>query len=253
MSRSHYAANTATGRDPQAGPAWTEKNKQALRGQKKTYADVAKALELSEARVKRLFADKNLSLARLDRVCQLLDMEISDLVQLMNQRKRQITRLSREQEIEIAGDRILLLVTVCALNRWTLKEILAHFKISEFDAIRCLARLDRLKIIDLLPGNRMKLLISPNFTWLENGPIQTLFHAHLQEDFFASRFDRDSERLIVINGMLSHRSNAARRRGPATRTTSWCDDGHGDQRLALRHVCRPTPLSVTTNPHHNPR
>ena len=183
--------------------------KQALRGQKKTYADVAKALELSEARVKRLFADKNLSLARLDRVCQLLDMEISDLVQLMNQRKRQITRLSREQEIEIAGDRILLLVTVCALNRWTLKEILAHFKISEFDAIRCLARLDRLKIIDLLPGNRMKLLISPNFTWLENGPIQTLFHAHLQEDFFASRFDRDSERLIVINGMLSHRSNAA--------------------------------------------
>jgi hypothetical protein len=40
--------------------------KQALRGQKKTYADVAKALELSEARVKRLFADKNLSLARGD-------------------------------------------------------------------------------------------------------------------------------------------------------------------------------------------
>jgi len=183
--------------------------KQALRGQKKTYADVAKALELSEARVKRLFADKNLSLARLDRVCQLLGMEISDLVQLMHQRTRQITQLSREQEAEIAGDRILLLVTVCVLNRWKFEEILAHFRISEFDAIRCLARLDRLKIIDLLPGNRVKLLISPNFTWLENGPIQTLFHAHLQEDFFASRFDRESERLIVINGMLSPRSNGS--------------------------------------------
>ena len=183
--------------------------KQALRGQKKTYADVAKALELSEARVKRLFADKNLSLARLDRVCQLLGMEISDLVQLMHQRTRQITQLSREQEDEIAGDRILLLVTVCVLNRWKFEEILAHFRISEFDAIRCLARLDRLKIIDLLPGNRVKLLISPNFTWLENGPIQTLFHAHLQQDFFASRFDRESERLIVINGMLSPRSNGS--------------------------------------------
>ena len=183
--------------------------KQALRGQKKTYADVAKELELSEARVKRLFADKNLSLARLDRVCQLLGMEISDLVQLMHQRTRQITQLSREQEDEIAGDRILLLVTVCVLNRWKFEEILAHFRISEFDAIRCLARLDRLKIIDLLPGNRVKLLISPNFTWLENGPIQTLFHAHLQQDFFASRFDRESERLIVINGMLSPRSNGS--------------------------------------------
>ena len=182
--------------------------KHALRGRKITYADVAKALELSEARVKRLFADRNLSLARLDRICQLLGMEISDLVQLMNQRVRQVTQLSQEQETEIAGDRILLLVTVCTLNRWTLEEILAHYTISEFDAIRCLARLDRLKIIDLLPGNRIKLLISPNFTWLENGPIQTLFHAHLQEDFFASRFDRESERLIVINGMLSTRSNA---------------------------------------------
>jgi len=183
--------------------------KQALRGQKKTYADVAKALELSEARVKRLFADRNLSLARLDRICQLLGMEISDLVQLMNQHTRRITQLSREQEAEIAGDRILLLVTVCILNRWRFEEILTHFRISEFDAIRCLARLDRLKIIDLLPGNRVKLLISPNFTWLENGPIQTLFHAHLQEDYFASRFDRDAERLIVINGMLSPRSNGA--------------------------------------------
>lgn len=182
--------------------------KHALRAHKKTYADVAGALDLSEASVKRLFADRNLSLLRLDTICQMLNMEISDLVQLMNQRTQKVTQLTRDQEAEIAGNRILLLVTVCALNRWTLDEILAHFTIKQTEAIHCLARLDRLKIIELLPGNRIKLLISPNFHWIENGPIQRLFRRHLQADFFDSNFDRPNEQLLVVNGMLSARSNA---------------------------------------------
>lgn len=182
--------------------------KHALKAQKLTYADVARALDLSEASIKRLFADRNLSLLRLEQICQLLQMEISDLVQQMNQRARRIDQLTREQEAEIAGDRVLLLVTVCALNRWTLEEILQYFNIEETDAIRCLARLDRLKIIDLLPGNRIKLLISPTFHWIDNGPIHQLFRSRLQDDFFDSRFDRQAEKLVIVNGMLSPKSNA---------------------------------------------
>ena len=182
--------------------------KYALKAHKKTYADVADALELSEASVKRLFAEKNLSLLRLEKVCQMISMEISDLVQLMNQRTHRIKQLSKEQEAEIAADRILLLITVCALNQWTLEEMLDCYKITQSQAIHCLARLDRLKIIDLLPGNRIKLLISPNFHWIENGPIQKLFRNHLQEDFFSSNFNRSHEKLLVVNGMLSSESNA---------------------------------------------
>lgn len=182
--------------------------KHALKAQKLTYADVANVLDLSEASVKRLFSERNLSLLRLEQICQLLQMEISDLVQQMNQRAQRIDQLTLEQEKEIAGDRLLLLVTVCALNRWTFPEILAHFTIKETDAIRCLARLDRLKIIDLLPGNRIKLLISPNFHWIENGPIHQLFRTRLQDDFFDSRFDRQAEKLVIVNGMLSRKSNA---------------------------------------------
>lgn len=182
--------------------------KHVLKAHKRTYADVARVWELSEASVKRVFAERNLSLTRLEQACQLVDMEISDLVQLMNQRAQRISQLTHEQEAEIAGNRVLLLVTVCALNRWTLAEILRYFKITEVQAIRCLARLDRLKLIDLLPGNRIKLLVSTNFHWRDNGPIQQLFRSRLQADFFNSRFDRDNERQLVVNGMLSRKSNA---------------------------------------------
>jgi len=183
--------------------------KLALKAHGKTYVDVANHLKLSEASVKRLFSQKSFSLQRLDEVCQLMDIEISDLVQLMNESGTgAISRLSPEQEQEIVGDLELLLITVCVLNRWTVRQIVQNLDIAEPRCIKHLAKLDRLKMIELLPKNRVKLRVAPNFQWQENGPIQQFFLEKLQLDFFDSRFDQEQERLIVINGMLAASSNA---------------------------------------------
>ncbi len=182
--------------------------KRTLRGRSKTYRDVAEALGLSEASIKRLFSESNLSLKRLDQICALLDIEISDLVQSMNERAQSLSRLTEAQETEIARDLKLLLVTVCVLNRWTMQEILGSFTIDAHECIRYLARLDRLGIIDLLPGNRVKLHVSPNFDWRPNGPIQKFFQSRIKEDFFRSRFAQADEQLLVFNGMLSRSSHA---------------------------------------------
>ena len=182
--------------------------KRALKLHSKTYADLAGQLELSEASVKRMFSENSFSLDRLDQACQMLDMEISDLVQMMNENTRQLTGLTEQQEEEIANDLTLLLVTVCVLNRWTMKDILTYYDIPETECIRYLARLDRLKIIELLPKNRIKLLVSSNFSWRENGPIQKFFQAKVEAEFFNSRFDKDTENLLVVNGMLTDSSNA---------------------------------------------
>jgi len=182
--------------------------KKALKTHGKTYADVAQALELTEASVKRLFSERNFSLQRLDQVCRMLDMEITDLVTLMSQDARKVSVLSEEQEREIAADVSLLLVALCALNRWSLNDIRRQFAFSEAECIAKLAQLDRLRVIELLPGNRIKLRVAVDFHWRENGPIQRFFHEKVEQAFFASRFDRDSERLICVNGMLADGSNS---------------------------------------------
>ncbi|MCW8884013.1 MAG: helix-turn-helix transcriptional regulator [Motiliproteus sp.] len=183
--------------------------KLALKAHGKTYADVALQLDLSEASVKRLFSDKNFSLHRLEQVCQMMGMEISDLVQQMtDSHKSKLSELTVEQEKEIAGDIELLLITVCVLNRWTLDQMLGYFQLPETKCIQHLAKLDRLKLIELLPRNRIKLLVSPNFKWRDNGPIQRFFQEKLEAEFFSSRFDKQNERLLVINGMLADSSNA---------------------------------------------
>lgn len=182
--------------------------KRALKAHGKTYADVAEQLKLSEASIKRLFSEQSLSLQRLDQICQLIRIEISDLVQMMNdQSSHHLSSLTREQEQEIANDLELLLVTVCILNRWSLADLMGYFHLTKARCINHLAQLDRLRLIELLPNNRIKLLVAPNFKWRENGPIQRFFLEKLGNDFFNSQFKKEGERLIVINGMLADSSS----------------------------------------------
>ena len=183
--------------------------KKLLKRNNKTYVDVATHLELSEASVKRLFSEQNLSLSRLDAVCALLEIEISDLVREMEAEQQQpISELSLAQEKEIAEDLYLLMITVYVLNRWSMQDIIRHYQFSEAECIRYLAHLDRIRIIELQPGNRIKLLVAPNFKWRDDGPIMRLFLSKIESEFFRTNFDKDSQNLVVLNGMLSDASNA---------------------------------------------
>ncbi len=207
--------------------------KKTLKTHGKTYADVADALELTEASVKRLFSEKSFSLRRLDRICQMMEMEISDLVQLMNDDQHQINQLTEEQEQEIASDPLLMLIAICLLNHWTVGEILESYAIRKTDCVRKLAKLDRLKFIDLLPNNRVKLRVAPNFKWLEGGPIQRFFLSRVEAEFFNSRFDQQTELLVCINGMLSDTSNAVLQRRMQRLASEFTELNNDDANLSL--------------------
>lgn len=183
--------------------------KRLLKHHSKTYANVAECLSLSEASVKRLFSEKNISLQRLDAICALLGIEISDLVREMQaEHNKSISELTYAQEKEIAEDLRLLMITVYVLNHWSLEDIISRYDFTEAQCIRHLAHLDRLRIIELLPGNRIKLLVAANFKWLDDGPIMKLFCAKIETEFFRTRFTKETEKLVVLNGMLSDASNA---------------------------------------------
>ena len=186
--------------------------KSALKSAGITYATVAAGLQLSESSVKRKFSRQEFSLAELDRICGLCAMDISDLVKLMEQRRGRLRALTADQEREIAADLSLLVVTVCVLNRWTFDNILEYYVFDKLELVQMLAKLDRLRIIELQPGNRIKLLVAPNFHWLPNGPIERVFLKAIQRDFFTARFDREDQELTVLNGMLSATANAAFRK-----------------------------------------
>lgn len=181
--------------------------KKELKANGFTYTDVAKQLGLTQASIKRLFSEENISLTRLDQICQMMSLEISDLVKSMSVQQGQLQYLSEEQEQEITCDLNLLLICVCVLNKWTMQDIVSHYDIPATECIQKLAKLDKLKIIDLLPENRIKLLVDSNFGWRENGPIQKFFQRTIGNEYFKHQFEQDDDVLMVLNGMLSSQSN----------------------------------------------
>ena len=66
-----------------------------------------------------------------------------------------------------------------------------------------LFRSDRLRLIDLLPGNRVRLNVARDFNWLPQGPIQTFFKDVGMRQFLASPFMGEHEAFSFTHGMLS--------------------------------------------------
>jgi transcriptional regulator with XRE-family HTH domain len=182
--------------------------KRELKRQGKSYRDVAGALGLSEASVKRLFAERSFNLSKLDHVCEFLGLEISELVKLMEQATHRITHLTLAQEQELVSDVKLLLMAHFLMSGWTFAEIIDTYAIGETEGIRLLAHLDRMKIIELLPGNRVRLMIANDFEWLENGPIQTFYQQQVQAEFLDASFTGAGEYRVFRSGMLTRAANA---------------------------------------------
>nr|WP_246624670.1 helix-turn-helix transcriptional regulator [Oceanobacter mangrovi] len=174
-----------------------------MRANGKTYKDVADCLELSEPSVKRLFADQGFTLDRLEKICLMLDIELLELMRSTEQQRQHTSRLSMEQERELVGDIRLLLVAHSLMNKWNFEQIIDTYRIDQHEGIQLLARLDRMKIIELLPGNRTRLLIAQDFSWIPDGPIQRFFEQQIQAEFFQSRFAGKGEYRQFVSGMLS--------------------------------------------------
>lgn len=177
--------------------------KRLLREAGLTYRDVARQLGLSLASVKRLFSTGDFSLERVDAICELLGVALREVLERAQERTAPTTQLTLTQEQEIVSDLKLLLVTWLVLIRTPFEEIVRGYRLSEREVLRCLIRLDRLKVIELQPGNRVRLLISRHFSWRPGGPVQKYIHQRMLREFLASHFVGAHEEFFFNGGRVS--------------------------------------------------
>lgn len=182
--------------------------KRLLKSQGMTYRDVAKKLRLSEPSVKRLFASGRFTVDRLVQISHLLGYTLAELAKEAAVTQAKLDTLTDKQERELVSDPKLLVVAVCALNHWTLPEIVAHYRITENECLKHLLRLDKLRIVDLLPGNRIRINVSRDFDWLPSGPIRQYFLARGLGDFLKCAFAGENEAMAFSQGMLTEQALA---------------------------------------------
>ncbi|MBM3394324.1 MAG: helix-turn-helix transcriptional regulator [Betaproteobacteria bacterium] len=218
-----------------------ESVKTILRQRGATYAMVARAISLSEASVKRLFAQRDMSAKRLEQICQLMQVDLGDVLEMARGADKRIQQLTPQQEATLIREPKLLLVAMLVVSHWPVEHIVVKYRLSELETVRLLTRLDRMKIIDLLPGNRVKVRLARNFAWREGGPIQRFFEERVQAQFFRSSFRGLQELRLMVHGMLSAASNQIIQKRIKRLAEEFDTLAEADRKLALdeRHGTSP--------------
>ena len=177
-----------------------ESLKALLKQQHITYKALAEQLKMSEANIKRMFSLNQFTLARLEQICTVLNISLSDLFLLVEKQKKKISQLTPEQELELVSDVKLILVAACVRDGWSFDEIITHYQIDEFACIQLLAKLDRLKMIELLPNNQYKVLIAQDFQWIPHGPLEQFMTKDGIATFISTPFTEDNSFRFYIRG-----------------------------------------------------
>ena len=183
--------------------------KTTLRASGHSYADVAQHLGLAESSVKRLFSRGGWTLERVEAVCDLAETDLLELARAAETGRRRLTELTEDQERELLAEPVLILVAICTLNRWSFADILATYRLGEPELVGLLIRLERIGLLELMPGNRIRLRVARTFAWRRNGPIQKYFMQHVQNDFLSGEFHAERDAYRFSWGMLSPESFAA--------------------------------------------
>lgn len=176
--------------------------KRSLKEKNLTYAAVAGKLGLSVASIKRLFSGGDLSLKRVDQICELLESNLSDVLERARERPA-TDQLTLSQEQEIVADPALFLMAWLVINRASFSEIARSYKFSEREVLRYFIKLDQMKVIELQPGNRVRLLVSRHFSWRPGGPVQRYIHQKLLREFTDSHFTGPQEEFFFHGGEVS--------------------------------------------------
>lgn len=167
--------------------------KRCLKARAMTYAGLAKKIDLSEASVKRLFSSRSFSLKRIERICQVLDMDLFELARLARGETEAAAALSAAQEEALAASPRLLLVFHLLLADWTMEDIVRHYELTRAQVIRLMLELDRLGLIELRPRNDVRLRTARQVSWRPGGPIRRAYATQVLGEFLNAADGQSAE------------------------------------------------------------
>ncbi|MEL6523781.1 MAG: helix-turn-helix transcriptional regulator, partial [Pseudomonadota bacterium] len=161
--------------------------KSILKARGMTYADLARQLALSEPTIKRLFAEQDCKLSRMNEICTALDLTLDDLVAEANRVEVRPTQLTGVQEARLAEDRPAFSLFILLLDGMPLEAIQELYRLADLRIFELGTTLERLGLAEVMPGNRVRLTLQGPVEFRRDGPLhQTL--VKLNMDFLRNTF-----------------------------------------------------------------
>lgn len=227
--------------------------KQCLRARGMTYRRLARALNLSESSVKRLFANESFTLARLERVCAAIDMTVADLVHMASRAcETRAHSLTLEQERVLASDATLLACFYLLLNGRSVEEARERLGLPMRAMRALLAKLTEARLLDVDTKLKVRLHASLPIAWRHDGPVRRLYERQVRAEFLQAPFTGRGEALTFHSAELTSASVRILLRKIDRLAADFADlaalDVHAPARtktsVALLMACRPWVFSM---------
>src|SRR3546814_10036337 len=145
--------------------------KQVLKLRGMRYSDLARGLGVSEPTVKRMLSTGRIDLARLERICGLLDIDLFELVRVARGARAEREHLEPVQEEALAADPRLMLVFHLLGKDWKVPAIRRAFGLDVPEMHLLLARPDRLRRVEPLPPHPDRPCESRDLASRAGGPV----------------------------------------------------------------------------------
>jgi len=226
--------------------------KACLKARGLTYGALAKRLGLSEPTVKRMFSRGSFTLERIERILEVIELDLQELARLAREGSPAPAELTQEQEFGLARDERLFSVFWLVQNQWSFAEIVAGFAISRAELTAAYARLEHLQLIRWGPGERARLLVRRDFRWRDGGPVKKTYGPRVMSEFLAARFKQPLEFLRFESRQMSPESAALLKRRLERLALDFNELAEADSAapggkrigVALLAACRPWEFSV---------
>lgn len=161
--------------------------KTVLKARRMTYADLAELLGLSEPTIKRIFAERDCKLSRMNEFCTALGLTLDDLVAEANRVEVRTTQLTDSQEAKLSEDRPAFNLFLLLLDGMTVETIREHYQLKKQRIFKLGMSLEKIGLAEVMPGNRIRLTVQSPVEFRRDGPLHQAL-VNLNMAFFRSTY-----------------------------------------------------------------
>lgn len=157
------------------------------------FSDVAKRLGVAERTVTRWFSVDSLETSILQQMSGLVGIDFFALCELASRRvESRPSRHTIQQEQALASSPLLTYLFAQICKGWTAQELRDDIDIPEPVLVDHLLQLDKIGLIDLLPGNQIRLKTAKEMLLNPNGPYARNLNRWLGEVFKNPNVDEEN-------------------------------------------------------------
>jgi DNA-binding Xre family transcriptional regulator len=181
--------------------------KRLMKARAITYKDLAGRIKLSEISVKRIFSQSSLSLARLEQICQALEVSIHEITRLSGEPTADAAEtVSPEQESALAADPNLLACYYLIANGRTGAEICTELGIDAMQVRRWMVKLHSFGLVELLSKMRARARTGSSIAWRKDGPVRRIYERQVRQEYLQSTFSGPHDEMYLRSAELSDAS-----------------------------------------------